>query len=211
MAARAEEIIVYADGSCLGNPGPGGWGAVVIEHGKVARELSGSQPRTTNNRMELTAAIEALRALEPGARVLVRSDSEYLVKTMDGRYRRKANLDLWRKLDAEVGARRVRFEWVRGHAEDALNERADRLALAAAQEAAVGSASGPQRGALDPSSATDEAKLGATLAPLLGAGERIDRCEGCGELFVATGSRGSSRFCSRARCQLKARLKSAAR
>ncbi len=132
-------ILVYADGSCEGNPGPGGWGVVIVRPDGTHR-LSGGDSQTTNNRMEIMAAIEALRALDPGVPVIVRSDSQYLVRTMNDGWRRTKNLDLWQQLDREVARHDVRFEWVRGHAGDALNEEADALAREAAQSAAKGRA-----------------------------------------------------------------------
>ena len=87
-------IDIYTDGSCLGNPGPGGWAAIIVEGG-VKRDLSGGAPRTTNNRMELAAAIEGLEAVPKNAAVTVHSDSQYLVKTMTLNWKRKVNLDLW--------------------------------------------------------------------------------------------------------------------
>jgi ribonuclease HI len=127
--------IAYADGSCLGNPGPGGWGVVIIEPDGKVIELSGGEPKTTNNRMEMTAAIEALRRTAPGARVILHSDSRLVINTMNLGWKRKANTDLWRLLDAESALRRVTYEWVPGHEGVALNERADALAQAAARRA----------------------------------------------------------------------------
>ena len=95
----------------------------------VVTELNGHDPSTTNNRMELMAAIEGLRATEPGADVILRSDSQYVVNSMTLHWKRNTNHDLWELLDAETAARRVRFEWVRGHGTDAINNRADELAL----------------------------------------------------------------------------------
>ncbi len=136
-------IEAYTDGACSGNPGPGGWG-VVLRSGGEERELSGGEAQTTNQRMELTAAIEALAATPEGAEVVVYSDSNYLVQGMRewlaGWKRRRwrnasgkpvANRDLWERLDALAARRRVRWEWVRGHAGHPENERADRLARAA--------------------------------------------------------------------------------
>jgi ribonuclease HI len=133
---RSEIHYVYADGSCLGNPGPGGWAAVIVKPSGVSRTIYGGDPSTTNNRMELTAAIEGLRMIPTGTRVVLRSDSQYLVKTMNLKWKRKQNVDLWEKLDAETGLRPVKFEWVEGHAGDPLNEEADRHARAAAGTAA---------------------------------------------------------------------------
>ncbi len=132
-------VTIYTDGSCQGNPGPGGWGAI-LRSGKHERLLSGGEKDTTNNRMELHAALEALRALTESCRVTLYTDSEYLRKGitewMPGwkrrNWRRKggqlANVDLWMKLDEEIGRHEINWRWVKGHAGNALNERVDRLA-----------------------------------------------------------------------------------
>lgn len=133
-------ILINADGSCLGNPGPGGW-AVVLQSGAHEKVLSGAEPMTTNNRMELTAAIQALSALKRPSIVTLRTDSRYVVdgmiKWVHGWKKRGwktaekkpvLNQDLWLALDAAAAPHEVRWEWVRGHAGDALNERVDRLA-----------------------------------------------------------------------------------
>ena len=125
-------IEIYTDGACLGNPGPGGWGAVIIEGG-IKRTLSGADESTTNNRMEMLAVIKGLAAVPESVQVTVFSDSQYVVNTMTRGWKRKANLDLWDRLDAEVAAHRVEWRWVRGHAGDPLNEEADSLATAAAR------------------------------------------------------------------------------
>ena len=109
------ETLAYADGSCLGNPGPGGWGVVIVDPNGSQREYCGGDPHTTNNRMELTAAIEALRRFPAGVRVVLRSDSQYLVKSINFGWKRNANVDLWKDLDVEIARRKVKFEWVRGH------------------------------------------------------------------------------------------------
>ncbi len=142
--SKQHGLTAYADGSCLGNPGPGGWGVVLESIDGSRLEFSGSAASTTNNRMEITAAIEALRRLPRGSEVTIRSDSQYLVKTMTLGWKRRENLDLWKMLDIEVALRKVRWEWVRGHSGDALNERADQLA----RDAALGK---PQDPRLDPS------------------------------------------------------------
>jgi ribonuclease HI len=133
LTTQGKTLLVYADGSCLGNPGPGGWGAVVVEPDGAMRELCGYDPATTNNRMELTGAIEGLRATPSGSIETLRSDSEYLIKTIKLGWKRNKNHDLWNALDAELGRRNVSLEWVRGHADDALNNRADELATGAAR------------------------------------------------------------------------------
>ena len=126
---------IYTDGSCLGNPGPGGWAAIVEHEGETTR-LSGGERSTTNNRMEITAAIRGLEAVPPGATAVVHSDSEYLVKTMTKGWKRNVNRDLWEQLDLAVAKRNVDFRWVRGHAGHPRNEEADRLAVQAMQASA---------------------------------------------------------------------------
>ena len=213
-ATPSTPILVYADGSCEGNPGPGGWGVVIVTPDGTHR-LSGGDSQTTNNRMEIMAAIEALRALEPGVPVILRSDSQYLVKTMNEGWRRTKNQDLWKQLDAEAARHDVRFEWVRGHAGDACNEAADELAREAARSAALGRT--PRRpgaaGAAKATPATEDADdlAVAERRPLLGHGEIVARCAACGRSFVASGApeqgdgeRGE-RHCALAACQLKAR------
>jgi ribonuclease HI len=135
-----KRVNLYVDGSCHGNPGPGGW-AAILEYGDVRRELSGAERATTNNRMELRAAIEGLGALREPCDVDVFSDSQYVVKGMqswlaDWKRRgwrtadKKAvkNDDLWRALDEAAVPHRIRWHWVRGHDGHVENERADRLA-----------------------------------------------------------------------------------
>ena len=126
-----DQITVYTDGSCLHNPGPGGWGAVLLSEGGEPLRLSGHEPGTTNNRMELTAAIKGLEAAPPGMPVALYSDSSYLVNTMTLNWKRRANQDLWAQLDALASQRQVTWNWVRGHAGDRWNEEADRLASSA--------------------------------------------------------------------------------
>ena len=131
---------IYTDGSCSGNPGPGGW-AAVIEHDGEKTRLSGGERSTTNNRMEIMAAIKGLEAAPPGATAVVHSDSEYLVKTMTKGWKRNVNRDLWEQLDLTVAKRNVDFRWVRGHSGHPQNEEADRLAVQAMQAAANGDTS----------------------------------------------------------------------
>ena len=136
-------VVIHSDGACHGNPGPGGWAAVLV-CGEHRRELSGGVPATTNNRMELQAAIEALSALKEPCAVEFHTDSNYLrdgiTKWLRGWKRngwRTAtkqpvkNEDLWRQLDAAVAAHKIKWHWVKGHAGDAGNERCDALATAA--------------------------------------------------------------------------------
>jgi ribonuclease HI len=135
-----EAVEIYTDGACKGNPGPGGWGAL-LRWGPHEKELFGGEPCTTNNRMELTAVIRALAALDRQVPVEVHTDSQYVQKGitewMHGWKRRGwktadrkpvKNEDLWRELDALVARHRVRWHWVRGHAGHPENERADALA-----------------------------------------------------------------------------------
>jgi len=138
-----QEVVIHADGGCHGNPGPGGWAAVLVS-GELKRELSGGVPATTNNRMELQAAIEALSALKQPCVVEFHTDSNYvrdgITKWLRG-WKRNGwltaarqpvkNEDLWRQLDAAVSAHTVKWHWVKGHAGDAGNERCDELATAA--------------------------------------------------------------------------------
>lgn len=120
-------IDIYTDGACSGNPGRGGWAAVIVEDGSK-RNIHGGDEQTTNNRMEMLAAIKGLEAIPESSEVTVHSDSTYVVNTMTRNWKRNANRDLWAMLDAAAGARRVSWRWVKGHAGDPLNEEADSLA-----------------------------------------------------------------------------------
>ena len=120
-------INIYVDGSCDGNPGPGGWAAIIVD-GAKRREIKGREENTTNNRMEILAAIKGLEQTREGAQVTIHSDSQYLVRTMTENWKRKANLDLWHKLDELLAERNVEWKWIRGHNDHPENERADRLA-----------------------------------------------------------------------------------
>ena len=138
-----KKVVIYTDGACSGNPGPGGWGAILIS-GTRRKEISGGERQTTNNRMELAAAIEALKILKEPAVVDLFTDSTYLKRGMTewlptwkkNDWKRKSgkrllpvkNEDLWRELDRLVGRHRVTFHWVEGHAGHPQNERCDRLA-----------------------------------------------------------------------------------
>jgi len=124
---RSNEIVIHTDGACKGNPGPGGWGAVIEQNGGQVK-LSGSEPQTTNNRMEMTAVIKGLEAIDASANVLISSDSTYVINTMTKGWKRKANQDLWDQLDRLTGSRNVSWRWVRGHNGDRGNELADALA-----------------------------------------------------------------------------------
>jgi len=142
-ADATERVEIWTDGGCKPNPGPGGWGAVMRFRGRE-REISGHDPATTNNRMELTAAAAALEALTRPCRVVVHTDSEYvrngITRWHTGWVRRNwrnaagdpvANMDLWKRLLEAEKRHTVEWKWVRGHSADAMNERADRLATKA--------------------------------------------------------------------------------
>jgi ribonuclease HI len=134
-------VNIYADGACRGNPGPGGWAALLL-FGEARKELSGSEPHTTNNRMELLAAIRALEALKkPGTRAHIYTDSQYVIKGMRewvGNWKKRGwktadrkpvkNQDLWEQLDALASSHDVEWHWVPGHAGVEGNEQVDRLA-----------------------------------------------------------------------------------
>ena len=121
------DIVIHTDGACKGNPGPGGWGAVIEQNGSQI-QISGGEPQTTNNRMEMTAVIKALEAIDSSAKILISSDSTYVVNTMTKGWKRKANHDLWEPLDGLVKNRDVSWRWVRGHNGNRGNELADALA-----------------------------------------------------------------------------------
>ncbi len=133
-------VIIYSDGACSGNPGPGGWGAL-LRFGRHEKELSGGEPATTNNRMELMAAIQSLKALNQPCRVDFYTDSSYVkngieqwLKNWKARGWKTAskkpvkNQDLWQALDVAIQPHRIQWYWVRGHAGDRDNERVDQLA-----------------------------------------------------------------------------------
>lgn len=139
-------VTIYTDGACRGNPGPGGWGAVLIS-GEHERDLKGAEPLTTNNRMELTAAIRALAALKRSCTVELFTDSEYVRKGITEwvqQWKRRdwrtadrkpvKNVDLWQALEEQIARHRVDWHWVKGHAGVPGNERADRLANEAIDE-----------------------------------------------------------------------------
>lgn len=149
MAAGADEVEIWTDGACAGNPGPGGWGAILRWQGHE-REVSGGEPETTNNRMELRAVIGGLGALTRPSRVVIVTDASYVEKAFTegwlAKWQRNGwrtaakkpveNQDLWRELLAAAAPHEVRFERVKGHAGVELNERADELAVAARDAAA---------------------------------------------------------------------------
>lgn len=137
-----KKVYVYTDGACSGNPGPGGWGAVLVYNGHE-KQLSGGEAQTTNNRMELTGAITALEALKEPCEVILTSDSKYLVdaiekgwleswqkkgwKKADGKP--ALNVDLWQRLLVQLEKHSVELVWIKGHAGHAYNERCDKMAV----------------------------------------------------------------------------------
>jgi len=139
--------VIYTDGACRGNPGPGGWGAVLTAADGRQRELKGAEGRTTNNRMELMAAIQALAALKRPCAVKLYTDSQYVrtgITEWMAQWKTRAwrtadrkpvkNIDLWQALDAEIGRHSIEWHWVKGHAGVPGNEHADRLANEAIDE-----------------------------------------------------------------------------
>ena len=144
---QRKKVVIYTDGACSGNPGPGGWGAI-LEYGPHRKEMSGSMPSTTNNRMEVFAAISALGALKEPCDVTLYSDSTYLVKAFNEHWLENwkkrgwktasggkvENQELWFLMDQLTRRHRVRFVWVKGHASNPGNNRCDELARAAIEE-----------------------------------------------------------------------------
>ncbi len=141
-AARPERVVVFTDGACSGNPGPGGWGAI-LTFGAVEKELCGGEAMTTNNRMELMAAISALEAMKRPCTVELHTDSQYVrngITSWIHNWKRNGwrtadrkpvkNEDLWRRLDQALAIHKVDWRWVKGHAGHEMNERADALARA---------------------------------------------------------------------------------
>ncbi|MBQ7153876.1 MAG: ribonuclease HI [Clostridia bacterium] len=139
-----KHVDIYTDGACTGNPGPGGWGAILV-YRQIEKEICGGEPDTTNNRMELTAAIEALRMLKESCEVTLTSDSQYLVSALNEHWVDKwqenhwnhgknghgspvPNADLWQHLLEAAAPHNVTWVWVRGHNGHPYNERCDRLA-----------------------------------------------------------------------------------
>jgi ribonuclease HI len=147
MAEDENAVVdIFSDGACLGNPGPGGW-AALLRFGATEKELSGGAPMTTNNRMELTAPIEGLNALKRACRVRITTDSQYVQKGITAwihGWKRKGwktadkkpvkNADLWQALDEAQSRHQVTWHWVRGHAGHVENERVDQLARAEAEK-----------------------------------------------------------------------------
>ncbi len=144
---QAGPVQIYTDGACKGNPGPGGWGALLVD-GTGEREIYGADPATTNNRMELQAVIEALKGLPPGTTAVVHTDSQYVQQGISSwihNWKRRGwrtaegkpvkNAELWRALELEASRHQVVWRWVRGHSGHPENERADALANRGIREA----------------------------------------------------------------------------
>jgi ribonuclease HI len=142
----ADHVIIHTDGACSGNPGPGGYGAI-LTFGDHEKELKGGEPHTTNNRMEMMAAIAALEALKRPCKIELHTDSQYLHKGILSwikQWKRNGwrtadkkpvkNIDLWQRLDAALARHHVRWHWLKGHDGHEMNERADQLARSAIEE-----------------------------------------------------------------------------
>lgn len=142
-------VSIYTDGACSGNPGPGGWGAILIYNG-IEKEISGGEADTTNNRMELTAVIRALSLLKEPCAVTVTTDSQYISRAINEGWLKKwkaagftkkgglKNAELWRELDGLLQTHDVKFVWVRGHADNEYNNRCDKMAVAEREKYAYG-------------------------------------------------------------------------
>ena len=142
-----KEVKIYTDGACSGNPGPGGWGAVLV-YNNIEKELSGSEAETTNNRMELTAVLESLKALKEPCKVTLTTDSKYVCDAINQKWvyswqknnwkksdkKPALNIDLWKKLLELLDIHNVEFTWVKGHNGHKYNERCDNLAVAEYQK-----------------------------------------------------------------------------
>ena len=134
-------VSIYTDGACSGNPGPGGWGAILIYNG-IEKEISGGEADTTNNRMELTAVLRALALLKEPCAVTVTTDSQYISRAINEGWLKKwkaagftkkgglKNAELWRQLDGLLQTHDVKFVWVKGHADNEYNNRCDKMAVA---------------------------------------------------------------------------------
>ena len=139
MTKTDDRVVVYTDGSCEPNPGPGGWAVIIIDDGKETI-LKGYEAQSTNNRMEMTAALEALKHIDKAKRVRLYTDSQYLKNGVESwmknwkakNWKRKggqlANVDIWKQISDEIDQRRIEWHWVKGHNGNTYNERVDRLA-----------------------------------------------------------------------------------
>src|SRR4051794_13762237 len=130
-----QRIDIYTDGSCLKNPGgPGGYAAIIVIDGKEFTRLSGYDPQTTSNRMEMMAVIAALESMKWPTPAVIYSDSQLVINCASRRWKRKKNLDLWKRLDAAASRHQLRWQWIKGHAGNRWNEAADWLCGQAAKE-----------------------------------------------------------------------------
>ncbi|MFH1284066.1 MAG: ribonuclease H [Candidatus Peregrinibacteria bacterium] len=138
-----KKIEIYTDGSCIGNPGPGGWGVIILKNGKKIN-ISGGEPDTTNNRMEMTAIVNALKWLRVSSglsheelvnyKILIHSDSNLLIQTLNNGWKKKANTDLWAEIDKLRAWLDIDWKWVKAHATNKYNNMVDALALAEAKK-----------------------------------------------------------------------------
>lgn len=128
--APSKQFTIYTDGACSGNPGPGGWAYIMLDEQGAEYAASGFEADTTNNRMEMMAALMAIRALPPNASAILFSDSNYVISTMRGKFAKKKNLDLWKLLDDAVIGHDITYNWVKGHDGDQYNERCNDMAVA---------------------------------------------------------------------------------
>lgn len=148
---RKKQVSIYTDGACSGNPGPGGWGAILCYKG-TEKEISGAEKETTNNRMELTAVIEALKCLKEACEIELWSDSKYVIDGLEKGWAESWRKNGWRKSDRKpalnpdlwdvllnlTAEHEIRYHWVKGHAENELNNRCDALAVAAREKLIIG-------------------------------------------------------------------------
>jgi ribonuclease HI len=140
---KDDKIHIYTDGSCIGNPGPGGWGAIIL-HDEKEHDLKGGNKDTTNNRMEMTAIIHALKWLRQDkniptekldeAKITIHSDSNLIVQTLNQRWKRKANTDLWAEMDKVRAWLNIKWVWVKAHADNHYNNKVDEIALKEAKK-----------------------------------------------------------------------------
>ena len=119
---------IYTDGSCIGNPGQGGWAGLIIDDQKIETEISGFDLNTTNNRMELLAVIKSIEKLEDGSAINLYSDSQYVINSITKNWKKEKNVDLWNELEKVLVNKSVQWFWVRGHSDNEFNNRVDRLA-----------------------------------------------------------------------------------
>lgn len=119
---------IYTDGSCIGNPGQGGWAGLIIDDQKIETEISGFDLNTTNNRMELLAVIKSIEKIEDGSAINLYSDSQYVINSITKNWKKEKNVDLWNELEKVLVNKSVQWFWVRGHSDNEFNNRVDRLA-----------------------------------------------------------------------------------